>query len=570
VQHQQSESSTPITYRHSRDLIKIIVLLLTGAIILLINIGGWDLWNPDEPRYAQVAREMLQTSNYLIPHINSEIYPDKPPLFFWLIALFSKPFGDVTAAAARMPSALAALGVILLTYFLGKKLYSPAVGLLSGIILLTTTQFFWLALRANIDVTLTLWTTLAIFLFYCGYTRKHNKHILYVLSYVCMGLANLTKGPVGFAIPLITIALYLVLEKQFRKIRELSLGWGLLIIVAVTALWLVPACITGGSDYMQNIVFKQTVGRTVDSFSHKQPFYYYVINFPADFNPWTFFIPSAVILFCRKKKQGGIMNISLPLVWFAGTFIFFSCISGKRNLYLLPLYPAAALLMAKFWYDFISPEKTTELEHPSKLITIPLYLLFGCLALFSMGFGAAITFGDKALLMKQFEIDVTNVPLYPIALLFSAGGIAGLLLLRSRARAVMPFALIIVLLVGGFLFSVVSFFPAINVFKSGKPFCDRIAQIVKPTDKLVTFRFKPESFNYFLNRTPIPVINEYSDLKKLIYSSEKFYCLIHSKYEDEAPDEDKKAISIIDKSQIGHREYYLITNKISNQPESSQ
>ncbi len=142
MQQPQSEaiahSPSAPPHKLSSDFINISILLLAGAIILFINIGGWDLWNPDEPRYAQVAREMMQTGNYLVPHINSEIYPDKPPLFFWLIALASKPFGDVTAASARIPSAIACLGVILLTYLFGRILYNQTVGFLAGLILLPT------------------------------------------------------------------------------------------------------------------------------------------------------------------------------------------------------------------------------------------------------------------------------------------------------------------------------------------------------------------------------------------------------------------------------------------------
>ena len=543
-----------------KGVISIILLLLVAAVILFINIGGWDLWNPDEPRYAEVAREMLKTGNYLVPHINARIYPDKPPLFFWLIALCSKPFGDVSAATARFPSAFAALGVIFLTFLLGRKLYNPTVGFFAGLILLATTQFFWLALRANIDVTLTLWTTLAIFLFYCGYTREQGKNTCYLLAYLFMGLATITKGPVGFFIPVITMVLFLITQKQYQRLKEIKIVPGILIILTVAALWLVPACITGGNEYTQNILVKQTVGRAVDSYSHKQPFYYYLINFPADFNPWTIFIPSAIILFWRKKKQGGTLNLTFPLVWFAGTFIFFSLVSGKRNLYLLPLYPAAALLMARFWYDVIEAAK----EQPAKLITIPFYILFGALALGSLGFGAVLALGDKTSLMSKFEIDLSNVPLYPMIILFLTGGVTGLVLLIKKARPVFSFALVAVIMLAGFLFSVVSFFPAINTFKSGKPFCERIAKIVKPADKLVTFRFHPESFNYFMKRSPIPVIDEYQDLKKLMLSPEKVYCLILAKYNEYAPEEDKKLFTVLDKSQIGHREYYLLVNKPLN------
>jgi len=538
----------------------VLILLLATAAILFINLGGWDLWNPDEPRYAEVAREMVKTGNYIVPHINGEIYPDKPPLFFWIVALCSKPFGDVSAATARFPSALATLGVLLLTFLIGRKLYNPAVGFFAGLILITTTQFFWLSLRANIDVTLTLWTTLAIYLFYCGYTREQGKNICYLLAYFFMGLATITKGPVGFFIPLITLVLFLITQKQYRQLKEIKLIPGFLIILAIAALWLVPACITGGNEYTQNILFKQTFGRAVDSYSHKQPFYYYLVNFPADFNPWTIFIPSAIILFWRKKKQGETLNITFPLVWFAGTFIFFSLVSGKRNLYLLPLYPAAALLMARFWYDVIEVAK----EQPAKLITIPFYILFGALTLGSLGFSAVLALENKTSLMSKFEIDLSNVPLYPMIILFLAGGVTGLVLLKNKARAVFPFALVAVIMLAGFFFSVVSFLPAINTFKSGKPFCERIAKIVKPADKLVTFRFHPESFNFFMKRSPIPVIDEYKDLKALLVSPEKVYCLILAKYNEYAPDEDKKLVTVLDKCQIGHREYYLLVNKPLN------
>jgi 4-amino-4-deoxy-L-arabinose transferase-like glycosyltransferase len=378
-----------------------------------------------------------------------------------------------------------------------------------------------------------------------------------------MGLATITKGPVGIAIPLVTMLLYCIVQKQYGQLKKLDLLPGLIIIAATAALWLVPACILGGNEYTQNILFKQTVGRAVDSYSHKQPFYYYLENFPADFNPWTIFIPSAVIFFWRKRKQGVALDLAFPLVWFAGTFIFFSLVSGKRNLYLMPLYPAAAILMARFWYDVIEHCRLAGNEHQTKLVTIPCYILFGALAIGSLGFGAVLALGNKASLMQKFEIDLTNVPLYPLISIFLAGGITGLVLLKNKTRPVFSFALIAVIMLSGFLFSVTSFFPAINIFKSGKPFCDRIAAIVKPTDKLVTFRFNPESFNYFMKRSPIPIIDEYKDLKALLVSPETIYCLIYAKYNEYAPEEDKKLVTVLDQCQIGHREYYLLVNKPS-------
>jgi 4-amino-4-deoxy-L-arabinose transferase-like glycosyltransferase len=562
---QQPQSET-IAHSHSAprklssDFLNISILLLAGAIILFINIGGWDLWNPDEPRYAQVAREMMQTGNYLVPHINSEIYPDKPPLFFWLIALASKPFGDVTAASARIPSAVACLGVILLTYLFGRILYNQPVGFLAGLILLSNTQFIWIALRANLDMTLTLWTTLSLFLFYSGYTREKSKTAWYLLSYGAMGLAVLTKGPVGFAIPLLTIALFLIVQMQFKQFKELSIGKGVLIIAGVTAVWLVPACILGGGEYAREIIFKQTIGRTVDSFSHKQPFYNYLLVFPADFNPWTIFIPSAVIYFWTRRKSWKALNLQFPLMWFLGTFVFFSLISGKRNLYLMPLYPAAALLMACFWYDFIlKPSEEVQAAHP-RLLTIPFYLLFGSFTIFSFVVSAAVLFGVSTPQLQEFDLDIKTVPLYPLLTVLCAGGLAGLLLIRKRVRTVLPFSVIILVMCISFIFSVRDIYPSINTAKSAKPFCDRINKIVRPEDKLVAFRFDPESFNYFLNRTPIPVINDYEKMKGLLKAPEKVYVLILARHLDQAPEDEKKIITVLDESQIGHRKYYFFVN----------
>jgi hypothetical protein len=112
----------------------------------------------------------------------------------------------------------------------------------------------------------------------------------------------------------------------------------------------------------------------------------------------------------------------------------------------------------------------------------------------------------------------------------------------------------------GFVFGVRDIFPSLNPAKSAKPFCDRINKIVKPEDKLIVFRFDPESFNYFLNRTPIPVINDYEKMKELLKAPDKVYGLVLARHLDQAPEDEKKMITVLDASQIGHRKYYLFAN----------
>ncbi|MCX6726914.1 MAG: glycosyltransferase family 39 protein [Candidatus Shapirobacteria bacterium] len=205
------------------EWLRIAVVMLLAAAVLFVNIGGWELWTPDEPRYAQVAREMLNTGNYIVPSLGAEPYSNKPPLFFWLIALSARHYGSVSAAAARLPSAVAALGVLLLTYLLGRKLYNPLTGFFSGLILFTGFEFFWLATRAHLDMTLTFWITLSQFLFYCGYTSEKYRSQLYLLSFFSAGLSILTKGPVGLIIVLITIALFLSIFWTITPAEKLAI-----------------------------------------------------------------------------------------------------------------------------------------------------------------------------------------------------------------------------------------------------------------------------------------------------------------------------------------------------------
>ena len=535
------------------ESMKVAGLIMLFAFILFINLGGWDLWNPDEPRYAQVAREMMQTGQYVLPHINAEIYPDKPPLFFWLIALVSKPFGDVTAFSARFPSALAALFIILLTYFLGRKLYSPLTGFIAALVLFTSSEFFMITTSARIDIPLTLCTTLALFLFFCGYTRSNGRKKYYIASYLCMGLAVLMKGPVGFFVPFISIMLFLTARKELYRLKQMQLGKGLLIVAGIAALWLVPACIMGGEEYTREILGKQIFGRVVSSYSHKKPFYYYLLNFPVGFLPWSLFIPSACIYFWRKKREN--LNISFPFSWLAGTFIFFTLISGKRSLYLLPLYPAAAILMAKFFHDHITMEASGIKIIQSKLFKIPCCVFFGLLVLSSIIIWFVIA-GEFQIFKPLLYLKAN---MYPVLVLLCTASLSGAVLIAIKQKVGFLFFLIVTFILTLSLLTVLEIFPSFNTLKSAKPFCRRIKNTVHPDDILIA-SFNPEMFNYFLNRAPIPEVKISVTLEKTLRSSGKVYCLIREKHYKKSTEELKKMVTILDRDTIGSKTYYLTVN----------
>ncbi|MBI5309154.1 MAG: glycosyltransferase family 39 protein, partial [Planctomycetes bacterium] len=153
----------------------------------MFNIGNRDLWAPDEPRYAQVSKEMRDSGNFIVPHLNSEPYPDKPPLLFWLINASSLLPDKITPLSARLPSALAGVGCCLAVFFLGRRLFqNNGIALLSSLILATSSKFLWMAHRVAFDVILTFFVTMALLCFYRGYTEQKNRGWFYILFYACM------------------------------------------------------------------------------------------------------------------------------------------------------------------------------------------------------------------------------------------------------------------------------------------------------------------------------------------------------------------------------------------------
>ncbi|HLA38332.1 MAG TPA: phospholipid carrier-dependent glycosyltransferase, partial [Candidatus Brocadiales bacterium] len=182
------------------------VLLLSALCLVLYlpALGNRDLWGTVETEYAQVAREALHSTSWgwLVPHFNGGLYNEKPPLYFWLIALASLPVGDVTEFTARLPSALAALGTVIVVYFLGKALLNERAGLMASLILLSSPGFFRSACMVRIDMPVAFFFTLSLASFYMGLAtsrwqgHSRQKRWLFLLGWFSAALSCLVKGPV--------------------------------------------------------------------------------------------------------------------------------------------------------------------------------------------------------------------------------------------------------------------------------------------------------------------------------------------------------------------------------------
>jgi len=327
---------------------------ITAAVLLLTGLGGVDLWAPDEPRYAAVAEELRSfrhgVTGLALLHLNGEAYTQKPPLYFWLAALAGAPGGAVTEWAARLPSALCGIAAVVLLAQLGAGLLGRRSGAAAGLLLLTAFEFAHRARRVQLDVLLTLLELIAMAAFWRaadGAVRRRDVAALHA----ALGLAVLAKGPVGLLVPAFVIAAWLAVERRGRLLRELAPPWAVALslgpglVWAGAAFWLAPA----GS--FADAVGVNLLGRFFAGSSHARSLLYYLYQFPVNFLPWSLLWPlvawtAARRVFVPAGEPGRRRAWRFLLLWVAVHFAFFSLSAGKRGLYLLPAFPAAALLCA--------------------------------------------------------------------------------------------------------------------------------------------------------------------------------------------------------------------------------
>ena len=329
--------------------------LTATAIVLLLGIGLRYPWPADEPRFAQVAREMVESGQWLFPTRGGEPYPDKPPVFMWLSALAFTLIGDLKFSFL-LPSALASMGTLLLVHDIGRRLWNREVALAAVLVLVLTPQFLLQGKAAQIDALVCFWITLGCYgLLRHFFTGPHWGW--YFTAWAAMALGIMTKG-VGF-LPLLMLLPVAVWVKNpavgEAKVWRWTLASGLPVMLAVIALWLGPMLWQVHSHgtaemiaYRDNILFRQTGERFVNAWHHVKPWHYFftqaipTVWFPLPLLLLVFFKPLLALL--REDRRARVL-----LAWVGLVLLFFSISSGKREVYMFPALPMLALVVGALW-----------------------------------------------------------------------------------------------------------------------------------------------------------------------------------------------------------------------------
>ena len=330
---------------------QLLVLLAVAGLLFFAGLGRLPLLEPDEGRNAEVAREMLASGDLITPHFNSLVYLDKPAVYFWLVAASFRLWG-VTEWAARFPSALMALATMLLTWFLARRMFGSAAGLWAGIMLATTPLVLVYARLVIFDMTLAFLVTLAMVSYWFAAAGNFRHAWLDVIMFGAMGLATITKGPVGFLLPLLSILAFQAARGRWGELRRLRWGLGALVFLAAALPWFIAVAVRN-PDFPRYALWEESLRRFATGSSRRGgSIFYYVPVFLLGFFPWSFFLLLAGwnrVKRWRELRQEAHKPVLFLLAWAVVIFVFFTISRSKLPGYFLPAAVPLSLLMAHVW-----------------------------------------------------------------------------------------------------------------------------------------------------------------------------------------------------------------------------
>jgi len=518
----------------------LLLLLVLGLLLFATGLGARDLWAPDEPDIGEVVREIHLSGSWAVLRDNQQLYFEKPPLYPWLAALFSLPAGRPTEFALRLPSSLAALSGLFVVFFLGRGLFGRRTGTLAAVILATTYGYFMEGRWAHPDMLWTFWLMLACLAFHRSHRAGGGAGWMAVF-YLAIGLANLTKGPHGLLIPLLAVLVFLASSHDLGFVRRMGLAWGLPLSLVPVGFWAAVYRSTGESFPLQALLQRLT-HRFTSGEHHAQPFYHVLISLPLEFFPWVILLPAA--LQHTFPRPGGRPDRDNAYVysWVVVIFTVFAVSVEKRGVYLLPLLPLLALLVARVWDVSLMDWDPSPVDRA--IAWLP-------------GISLALAIGGAVVALPKIRSEAPDL-LRPAVLVAALACLAALLALvvHRRYRGGAALAAYSGGLAVVYLAIVIAVLPALDPHKSARAFSQRVLAEIGEAPLAMYPDYHP-TYVYYTGRF-IPVLRNPRQLGEYFDSPARRYCLI----EDDVFEAERRTLAgpvdVVDRQQIGHRDMLLV------------
>jgi 4-amino-4-deoxy-L-arabinose transferase-like glycosyltransferase len=467
------------------DLISLTFLL---SAFYLIWLGSHPLFTPDEGRYCEVAREMILTQDYITPRLNGVAFLDKPILYYWLQVSAIKVFGLKEWALRFWPAVMGILGGVS-TYIAGRILFNRRTGILAAVILATNPLYYGAAHYANLDleVAVLISNTLLFSIIALQSTRPRQRTVFLFLAYIFAALAALTKGLIGLAFPTLIIGAWIIILNHWRILGKMRLGSGALIFTCITAPWYFLAQ-HANPQFFHFFFATQQVARflTTADFNNPSVVWFYVPVVLAGFLPWSLLLFQAFtqqlksIWHERKQHQTEVFL----LLWCVIIFIFFSIPKSKTVGYILPIFPALALIVGNYLSIYWDKPKTKGI-----LIAIISFFVL-CVVIIASCLIVPHVKAIEIVPSMNFYLNVT-------ALLFGFSGMMASYLLYKNHLPKLFYCFVFVAF--SFLLTLLASASAINQ-KTIKPLALQLRPFLTAQDEIVTFYRYYQDLPIYLER----------------------------------------------------------------------
>lgn len=519
--------------------------LLIGMLLYTVGITHTDLWTPDEPRYAEIAREMIERGNYIQPYLNGMPYTEKPPLFFWTVVACAKLFGGVNQLSVRLPSMLSALGTLALMIILVSNFFDRKAAFLSSIILCISPEFFWLSRSGHIDMLLTFLITASLVSFYHWHVSNRSGYL--IIFYSCLAIAMLAKGPIGILLPLMVVLCFLMFRKEWNKINKMRLYFGVPIAIVIVLAWYIPATQQSTGYDFGPMVKRQIIGRLFHPSSHGVSIsywaFYHFKSLSFGMAPWTFLLPWAVVHAYQSRQDAPSFFL---FCWAGVIFVFFTLIASKRELYILPMYPAVASLIA-VWIKRSLPSLSLK---PFRGVSVG----YGVIILLTVAMAPAY------LNHRYPDVDVPFYLDWDIALLLTGGGVIAISagFFGKKHKHIIGAIIVSTLIV--FMVMITNILPWMNEYKSPRDICNAYIHI-KDTDSEIAMLGGARPEYVFYTKSLIKTIQTREELKEFFNSSRKMFCFARERDCERVLKNPDFPIHVVVKERVSSRIMLLLYNQ---------
>lgn len=480
-----------ITERRSyaRDSIFLVIIL---AALYFLWLGTYPYFTPDEGRYSEVAREMLASGDFITPRVNGVAFLDKPVLYYWLQAASMRLFAISEWSVRFFPALYGIIGC-LAVYLAARRLFGRRTGILSAVILASSPLYFGASHYANLDLEVAVLISISLLAFITGTeTAGRARTLLLMTAYLFAALACLTKGLIGIAFPVMIIGAWIVLLSRWKLLLTMHLPAGMILFAAIALPWFAMVQ-NANPEFLHYFFVTQQVSRFVSTgeFNNKAPLWFYLPVIIVGFLPWTAFMLQAMAARIRNCWRALHASELFFVLWVVIIFAFFSIPSSKTASYILPIFPALAILTGKYFNDAWE-QQTRSRGIAAGMITIVLLNLL------------------IAILMFKLPHHWADMPYQFTSTLFLGGvelAAAAIFIILFNARLTTAALFNLCLITSAAMLLTFSFGARHLDMNSAKPLAQQLKPLLKPEDTVINYFKFYQDLPLYLDRTMILVAN---------------------------------------------------------------